>query len=81
MEFTLYSRSNCHLCDAMEDELKPFIVEHGIVVKRQYIDNEPALKQLYGAKIPVLLLNEKILCHYFLDADLLYKAIADNAGA
>jgi len=57
-----------------------FITECGIVVKRQYIDNEPALEKLYGSKVPVLTLNNKILCHYFLDTDLLQKAIADNAG-
>ena len=64
----------------MEDELRPFIIEYGIVVNRQYIDNEPALEQLYAAKVPVLLLNEKILCHYFLDAEILQKAIVDNVG-
>jgi hypothetical protein len=64
----------------MEDELRPFIIEYGIVVKRQYIDNKPALEQLYGTKVPVLSLNEKILCHYFLDAEILQKAIVDNAG-
>ncbi len=64
----------------MEDELRPFIIKYGIVVKRQYINNEPALEQLYGSKVPVLLLNEKIVCHYFLDAEILHKAIAANAG-
>ncbi len=64
----------------MEDELKQFIIEYGIVVKRQDIDNEAIPEQLYGSKIPVLLLNEKILCHYFLDAEIVHKAIVDNGG-
>ena len=80
MEFILYSRSNCPLCEAMEDELRPFIEEYKITVKRQYIDNEPALEKLYGSKIPVLTLNDEILCHYFLDTEILLKAAVANTG-
>lgn len=80
MEFILYSRSNCPLCEAMEDELRPFIKEHKIIVQRCYIDNEPELEKLYGSKIPVLTLNDEILCHYFLDTEILRKAVADNIG-
>lgn len=80
MEFILYSRSNCPLCEAMEDELRPFIEEYKLTVKRQYIDNEPALEKLYGSKIPVLTLNDEILCHYFLDTEILLKAAVANIG-
>ncbi len=59
----------------MEDELRPFIVKYKIVVKRQYIDNEPALEKLYGSKVPVLTLNEEILCEYFLDTEVLTSTI------
>jgi hypothetical protein len=62
----------------MEDELRPFIEKFDITVKRQYIDNEPALQALYGDKVPVLTLDEKILCHYFLDADVLKQTLAGS---
>ena len=75
MEFKLYSRSSCSLCEAMEDELRPFIDKYKITVERQFIDNEPALEQLYGQKVPVLVLNEKTLCEYFLDPVILLNAI------
>ena len=78
MKFTLYLRSNCPLCEAMEDELRAFVEEYRITVNRQYIDNEVALQKLYGDKVPVLTLNNKILCHYFLDTAILLKAITDN---
>lgn len=64
----------------MEDELRPFIEKYSITVNRQYIDNEVALQNLYGDKVPVLTLNNEILCHYFLDTEILLKAIADNYG-
>ena len=62
----------------MEDELRPFIQKYNITVQRQYIDNEAALQALYGDKVPVLTLNDEILCHYFLDVDILQKTIKDN---
>ena len=78
LKFTLYSRSNCTLCEAMEDELRPFIEKYSITVNRKYIDNEAVLQKLYGDKVPVLTLNNEILCHYFLDTEILLKAITDK---
>ena len=80
LKFILYSRSSCSLCEAMEDELMPFIEKYRITVNRQYIDNEAALQALYGDKVPVLTLNGEILCHYFLDKDILLEAITKNSG-
>ncbi|RKZ55891.1 MAG: glutaredoxin family protein [Gammaproteobacteria bacterium] len=77
LNLILYSRSNCPLCEAMEDELRPFIEKYSITVKRQYIDNEAALQKLYGDKVPVLTLNNEMLCHYFLDTEILLKAITE----
>ncbi len=59
----------------MEDELSPFIENHNIIVKRQYIDNEPALEQRYGTKVPVLTWHDEILCEYFFDAEKLLSVI------
>ena len=76
LEFILFSRSNCPLCEAMEDELRPYIKEYLITVKRQYIDNDAELEQRYGNKVPVLTLNDETLCEYFLDAELLFRLIS-----
>ncbi len=62
----------------MEQELGPFIEKYNISVQRQYIDNEAALQELYGDKVPVLTLRDEIVCHYFLDADMLRDTIKDN---
>lgn len=77
-EFVLFTRSTCSLCDAMEDELRPFIKEYSITVKRQYIDNDAALEKLYGGSVPVLTLNETIVCEYFLDAVKLRALLNDS---
>lgn len=64
----------------MEEELIPFIEKYNLTINRQYIDNETALQELYGDKVPVLTLNDEILCHYFLDKDILLQAINKNSG-
>jgi len=80
LKFILYSRSSCSLCEAMEEELMPFIEKYSLTINRQYIDNETALQELYGDKVPVLTLDNEILCHYFLDKDILLKAINKYSG-
>ena len=72
----LFSRSNCHLCEAMEDELRPYIQKYNITVNRQYIDNDADLEKRYGSKVPVLMFQDKVLCEYFLDSAPLLGAIA-----
>jgi len=76
LEFVLFSRSNCPLCEAMEAELRPFINQYSITVRRQYIDNDAELEQRYGTRVPVLTRDETTLCEYFLDPDSLLKEIA-----
>lgn len=80
LQFILFSRSNCPLCEAMEDELRPFIEKYKITVQRQYIDNEPELERIYGDRVPVLSTDGKILCEYFLDPDALLSRIENAAN-
>lgn len=65
----------------MEDELGPYILEHGITVDRQYIDNDAELEKRYGTRVPVLMFQNRIVCEYFLDPTSLLKEIsAKNSG-
>ena len=81
LEFILYSRSNCPLCEAMEDELRPFIRQYAITVNRHYIDNDPELEQRYGSKVPVLTLGGNILCEYYLNPESLLTVISQHLAA
>lgn len=76
MEFILFSRSNCPLCEVMEDELRPYVQKYNITVERQYIDNDTDLEKRYGSKIPVLTFQDKTLCECFLDPKSLLNVIA-----
>jgi len=75
IQLSLYSRSGCHLCDAMEDELQPFLDTSDITITRILIDNNEALEKLYGHRVPVLTYNGQVVCEYFLDPDILNQLI------
>ncbi|THC46277.1 glutaredoxin family protein [Massilia sp. Mn16-1_5] len=71
-QFTLYSRSYCHLCEDMLDALqalapqgRPFEVD---VID---VDADSALVERFDELVPVLFgqLDEPELCHYFLDVE------------
>ena len=79
MQFTLYSRSYCHLCDDMlaaltllKSDANPFTVD---VID---VDADPALVARFDELVPVLFgdLAQPELCHYFLDEDAVRRYLA-----
>ena len=81
-EFVLYSRSTCSLCEAIEQELIPYIQRYRISIERRYVDNDDALEREYGARVPVLTVSDeagdRVLCEYHLDEAALLQAIASH---
>jgi len=78
IELSLYSRSGCHLCEAMEDELRPFIAAAMITVTRKFIDSNEDLERQYGHRVPVLEYNGQAVCEYFLDPVVLEQLINNS---
>jgi len=78
-QLLLYSRSNCHLCEAMEEELSPFIAAKDIQVQRVLIDNNEEFEKLYGHRVPVLMMGKQLVCEYFLDTDILQGILQDDS--
>ncbi len=68
LRLTLYSRSYCHLCDAMLAALAALRDEFGFAVDVVDVDEDAALKQRFGSLVPVLMHAGTELCHYHLDA-------------
>lgn len=66
-ELILLSRSYCHLCHDMEAALAPIMQEFGATLQVIDIDESPQWLERYDELVPVLLLGELELCHYFLD--------------
>ncbi|GGC91081.1 glutaredoxin family protein [Undibacterium terreum] len=72
IQFTLYSRSYCHLCDDMLQALQAYNAEQAFTVKVVDVDADDALVALYDELVPVLIGKkgdgeEQQICHYFLD--------------
>ena len=75
VQFSLYTRTGCHLCEEMEQEIP--ILESKLNFKADIItinDNQQ-LEQRYGDKVPVLTYGNEIICMYVLDEKMLSKAI------
>jgi hypothetical protein len=76
LRFTLYSRPGCGLCEEMLAELCAMPAARGIEVRVSDVDADPALRERYGHKIPVLMLAGELICHGRLDPDEVHKALA-----
>jgi hypothetical protein len=67
-KLTLYSRPECHLCEALLADLEPLLRadDHVEIVD---VDSNVALTQRYGLRIPVLTAGEVELSGYPLDRE------------
>jgi glutaredoxin len=64
MHLTLYSRPGCHLCDDMKATVGRVAETMALEVEEIDISNDPALENLYGLEIPVLLIEGKKAAKY-----------------
>lgn len=75
MTWILFSRDDCHLCDAFEEELNGFIQSSEILYEKVDVDSQQELQTLYGNDVPVLSLNGQVICQHFFDKDKILKVI------
>ena len=55
---SIYSRSNCHLCDVALETLESFLTEFTFVIEKILIDGNLELESKYGESVPVILIND-----------------------
>lgn len=65
---TLYSRPECHLCEALLADLAPLLPE-GVTVETVDVDSSVALERRYGQRIPVLVAGDVELSGYPLERE------------
>ena len=70
--FIVYSRSYCHLCDDMLEQLQAYSDRYAFRVEVMDVDADEALLQAYDELVPVLVGmrdggEAEQICHYFLD--------------
>ena len=64
---TLYTRSGCSLCQAMEEQLARLCSEKPFALQTIDLADHPELESRYGEWVPVLTADATELCHYHLD--------------
>ena len=68
------SRDGCHLCEQMIQELADLESRQRIpTVTLVDVDSDPELARRYGLKVPVLLLDGSVICHYTLNSNELLR--------
>jgi Tfp pilus assembly protein PilN len=68
IKLTLYSRPECHLCEAFLADLMP-LLDAEVLVETVDVDTTVALERRYGLRIPVLTAGEIELSGYPLDRE------------
>jgi glutaredoxin len=56
---TIYSRSNCHLCEVALTTIMGFAPEFTFEIDRILIDGSPTLEEKYGEQVPVIFIDGK----------------------
>jgi hypothetical protein len=70
------SREGCGLCEQMLHDLAVHEQSGAIPpVTVLDVDSDPALARQYGLKVPVLLLDGSVICHYTLNSNELLRLI------
>jgi hypothetical protein len=71
------SRDGCHLCDDMLAELARLEASGAIPpVAIVDVDADTELTRQFGLKVPVLLLDGSVVCHYTLNSNELLRLLA-----
>jgi glutaredoxin len=59
IEVSIYSRSNCHLCEVALGVLEQIRNELDFQITKILIDGNAELEEKYGEQVPVILINNK----------------------
>ena len=59
IEVTVYSRSNCHLCEVALEVISEIRNEFEFTITKILIDGNAGLEEKYGEQGPVILINNQ----------------------
>jgi len=77
VEFIVYSRQDCHLCELLLDELEPLVGGHARITVRD-VDDDPAWRRTYGERVPVVHCDGRDICQYNLDRQAVLDLISTD---
>ncbi len=59
IEVSVYSRSNCHLCEVALEVINEIRKEFDFTITKILIDGNAELEEKYGEQVPVILINNQ----------------------
>ena len=75
------SREGCGLCDEMLHALADLERHQGLpAITLVDVDSDPELTRQFGLKVPVLLLDGSVICHYTLNSNELLRLVSRPAA-
>jgi glutaredoxin len=77
IQVEIYSRPGCHLCDEAKAVIEPFRRRYRMDITVTDVDSDDALRQAYGADIPVVMINGKEAFRHRVDAEALERKIKE----
>jgi hypothetical protein len=66
-ELLVYSRTGCHLCEFLLDEIRPLCEEAGVALRVLDVDSSEAWRERYGLRVPVVCDGEAEVSEWPLD--------------
>jgi len=78
---TLYSRENCHLCEEALETIRAVAedVSTPVDVEVVDVDEDPALREEYGERVPYVFVDDRPKFKYRVDADELRTALTERS--
>lgn len=75
-QLLVYSRSGCHLCELLLEELLPLVAGRLEVVVRD-IDSREEWRAAYDSRVPVVKYDGEEICQYHLDRHALTRILSN----
>ena len=73
----VYSRPGCHLCEVLVEQLLP-LIRGQLELQICNIDTESDWQQRYALRIPVVVFDQREICHYNLDKDAIVRIVEEE---
>jgi glutaredoxin len=80
-DVTLYTRPGCHLCDEAKTAIAPLLREFGAVLHEVNIDEDQALKELYGWDVPVIFIGRRKAAKHRVDVEQFRRQLEEAANS
>lgn len=77
IQVTIYSKTDCHLCDEAKAVLHDFAVRYPLQIEEIDIESDKEVYEKFKHEIPVILVEGRKLFKYRIDKTKLHRAIRD----